>query len=93
MNNMTSEKSPWKIVKRMHVSDKAIRKIKEKNTIVMFVELEANKPQIKKAVEELFDVEVEGVNTMITPLAEKKAYVTLRPEYNALDLAIDLGIL
>ncbi|NIQ08064.1 MAG: 50S ribosomal protein L23 [Candidatus Korarchaeota archaeon] len=90
---MSLRTSPWKIVKRMHISDKAIRKIKEQNTIVVMVGLEFNKRQVKRAVEELFDVEVEKVNTMITPLAEKKAYVTLRPEYSALDLAIDLGIL
>lgn len=90
---METEVGPWEIVKRIHVSDKAIRKIKEQNTIVMIVDLDANKPQIKEAVEELFDVEVAKVNTLITPLAKKKAYITLRPEYSALDLAIDLGIL
>lgn len=90
---METEVGPWEIVKRIHVSDKAIRRIKEQNTIVMIVDLDANKPQIKEAVEELFDVEVAKVNTLITPLAEKKAYITLRPEYSALDLAIDLGIL
>lgn len=85
--------SPWETIKRVHVTDKAIRKIKQDNTIVFIVNLDSNKPQIAQAVENLFDVEVADVNTMITPLAEKKAYVKLRPEYPALDLAIDLGVL
>lgn len=87
------EIEPYKVVKRIHVSDKAIRKIKKQNTITVIVNLEANKHQIKRAIEELFDVEASKVNTMITPLAKKKAYVKLRPEYDALNLAMDLGVL
>lgn len=87
------EIDPYEVVKRIHVSDKAIRKIKEQNTITVIVNLEANKHQIERAIERLFDVEASKVNTMITPLAEKKAYVKLRPEYDALDLAMDLGVL
>jgi large subunit ribosomal protein L23 len=30
---------------------------------------------------------------MITPRGEKKAYVKLKPEYKAADLAVELGIL
>ena len=48
---------------------------------------------MKKAVEELYEVEVEKVNLLITPQGEKKAFVKLTPEYRASDVAIKLGIL
>ena len=37
----------------------------EKNTIVFRVAIDATKPQIKAAVEGLFGVKVDGVNTLI----------------------------
>jgi len=48
---------------------------------------------VKKAVEELYEVEVEKVNLLITPQGEKKAFVKLHPNYKATDIAIKLGIL
>ena len=37
----------------------------ENNAVVFRVERSATKPQIKAAVEKLFDVKVEGVNTLV----------------------------
>ena len=56
----------FKILIRAEVTEKAIRLIQEENKLVFIVNRNANKHQIKRAVEELFDVEVEKVNTMIT---------------------------
>jgi large subunit ribosomal protein L23 len=47
---------------------------------------------IKNAVEQLYEVKVEKVNTLITPRGEKKAFVTLKPEFKASELAVKLGI-
>jgi large subunit ribosomal protein L23 len=41
----------------------------------------------------LYGVEVESVNTLITRKSEKKAFVKLKDQYNASDLAIRLGLL
>ena len=41
-------------------------KLSEHNQVVFRVPHEATKPQIKKAVEELFKVKVKGVNTLVT---------------------------
>jgi large subunit ribosomal protein L23 len=45
------------------------------------------------AVEELYDVVVDKVNSAITPEGEKKAFVKLHPDYKAVDVAIKLGII
>jgi large subunit ribosomal protein L23 len=69
------------------------RLIEKENKLVFIVNLKATKAEIKQAVEELYEVEVEKVNLLITPQGEKKAFVKLRPEYKAVDVAIKLGIL
>jgi large subunit ribosomal protein L23 len=48
---------------------------------------------VKNAVEKLYEVKVDKVTTLITPYGEKKAFVKLKPEYKASDVAIKLGIL
>ena len=82
-----------KIIIRAVVSEKAIDLIQRENKLAFIVDRKASKSLIKKAVEELFDVRVEKVWTLITPLGEKKAIVKLREEYSAFDLASQLGIL
>uniref|UniRef100_A0A287DBE5 Large ribosomal subunit protein uL23 N-terminal domain-containing protein n=1 Tax=Ictidomys tridecemlineatus TaxID=43179 RepID=A0A287DBE5_ICTTR len=45
----------------------------------------ANKHQIKQAIKKLYDIDVAKVNTLIRPDGEKKAYVQLAPDYDAMD--------
>jgi large subunit ribosomal protein L23 len=63
------------------------------NKLMFIVNLKAGKSDVKRAVEQLYEVEVEKVNVLITPQGEKKAFVKLKPEYKASDVAIKLGIL
>lgn len=67
--------------------------VEKENKLVFIVNLNAAKSDVKKAVEELYEVEVAEVNLLITPQGEKKAFVKLQPEYKAADVAIKLGIL
>jgi len=83
----------YKIVIKALVTEKTIRMIQEENKLVFIVNRKANKHQIKRAIEELFDVEIEKINTMITSKGYKKAIVKLKPEYLAIDIATNLGIL
>ncbi|ELW67203.1 Inositol polyphosphate multikinase [Tupaia chinensis] len=53
----------------------------------------ANKHQIKQAVKKLCNIDVAKASTLIRPDAEKKAYVQLAPDYDALDVANKLGII
>jgi LSU ribosomal protein L23P len=62
------------------------------NTIVIVVDRDLTKKDIKREVEKTFNVKVEKVNVVITPHGEKKAYVKLKPEYEATEVAQKLGI-
>ena len=74
-------------------TEKAVRVMQSENKLVFQVTLKAKKAEIKKAVENVFDVKVESVNTLITPQGKKKAYVKLTPEFQAIDVATDLGLM
>ncbi|MCD6428813.1 MAG: 50S ribosomal protein L23 [Desulfurococcales archaeon] len=82
-----------KIIKRVVATEKALTYIENHNTLTFIVDIRATKHDIKRAVEKLFDVKVAEVRTLITPKGEKKAYVRLKPEYKASDIATRLGIL
>ncbi len=84
---------PYEVVKYPVMTEKTMRMVEEENKLVFIVDRRANKHMIRRAVEELFDVEVEKVWTLITPRGEKKAIVKLRPEYKAVDVAMRLGVL
>ena len=70
-----------------------MKKIEDNNTLVSTVDVKANKHQIKQAVEKLYDIDVAKVNTLIRPDGEKKAYVQLATDYDALDVANKIGII
>jgi len=80
------------IIKRVVITQDAVSLIEKENKITFIVDLRATKKDIKRAVEELYGVKVEKVNTLITPRGEKKAYVKLKKEYPASELAVELGI-
>jgi large subunit ribosomal protein L23 len=67
--------------------------VEKDNKLIFLVNLKAGKADIKRAVEELYEVKVEKVNLLITPQGVKKAFVKLTPEFRASDVAIKLGIL
>lgn len=75
------------------MTESASLMVEKENKLVLIVNLKASKNDVKKAVEELYEVEVEKVNLLITPQGEKKAFVKLHPNYKATDVAIKLGIL
>ena len=80
------------IIKRVVITQDAVSLIERENKITFIVDLRATKRDIKRAVEELYGVKVEKVNILITPRGEKKAYVKLKKEYPASELAVELGI-
>ncbi|UCC32981.1 MAG: 50S ribosomal protein L23, partial [Candidatus Bathyarchaeota archaeon] len=84
---------PYDIVLYPLMTEAASRMIETENKLVFMVNLKATRTEIRRAVEELYEVVVEKVNTSITPKGEKKAFVKLHPEYRASDVAIRLGIL
>jgi large subunit ribosomal protein L23Ae len=83
------------IIKYPLITEAAFNKIDSptENALVLIVDRRATKTQIKKAFEALYEVKVAKVNTLITPDGKKKAFVKLTPEYSALDLATEFGII
>lgn len=83
----------WDILQYPHLTEKSMNQVEMENKIIFIVDLKATKNQVKKAVEQEFEVKVEKVTTQITRKGEKKAYVTLHPDYDALDIATSMGML
>ncbi|MGB9675822.1 MAG: 50S ribosomal protein L23 [Candidatus Bathyarchaeales archaeon] len=75
------------------MTESASMMVEKENKLVFIVNKKAGKADVKRAVEELYEVKVERVNLLITPQGEKKAFVKLHPDYKAADVAIKLGIL
>jgi large subunit ribosomal protein L23 len=75
------------------MTESASLMVEKDNKLIFIVNLKAGKSDVKRAVEELYEVKVDRVNLLITPQGEKKAFVKLKPEYKASDVAIKLGIL
>ena len=83
---------PHKIIIRPVITETALELIEKENKITFIVLRKANRITIRRAVEVLYDVKVDKVNTLILPDGKKKAYVRLAPEHSAADVATKLGM-
>ncbi|CUM54062.1 unnamed protein product [Debaryomyces tyrocola] len=81
----------YKIIVSPIASETAMKKVEDGNILVFQVDLKSNKHQIKSAVKELYDVDVEYVNTLVRPNGTKKAYIRLTADHDALDIANRIG--
>lgn len=72
----------YDIIRRPVVTEKSMASMSEKK-YTFIVDIHANKVQIKKAVEEVFGVKVQNVNTMVTRGKNKRVGVHTgkRPDY------------
>ncbi|MFW9809507.1 MAG: 50S ribosomal protein L23 [Candidatus Thorarchaeota archaeon] len=85
-------RDPNEIIIRPVVTEASLEAVDEENKLIFYVVRTANKNTIRWAVESLYEVVVEKVNTMIMPDGKKKAFVKLAPEYSAAEVATSLGI-
>ena len=98
---MSAEPKHYDVIRKPIITEKATM-ASEFGAVVFEVAMDANKPQIKDAVENLFGVKVKSVNTTITKgkvkrfrgqpgrrRDVKKAYVTLE-EGNTIDVTTGL---
>ncbi|MGA2783590.1 MAG: 50S ribosomal protein L23 [Candidatus Bathyarchaeia archaeon] len=81
------------VVRYPLLSEDAVTLLEAENKITFIVDLRSDKHDIKRAIQELYEVRVEKVSTLITPEGDKKAFVKLTPDFKAADLAVRLGIL
>ncbi len=84
---------PYDVILYPLMTEVTSRILETENKLVFIVNMKATKGDIKRAVEELYEVRTEKINVMITPRGEKKAFVKLNLENKAVDVAIKLGIL
>ena len=98
---MSAKTEHYDVIRKPIITEKATM-ASESGAVVFEVSIDANKPQIKEAVEGLFGVKVKSVNTTITKGKTKrfrgrpgvrkdvkKAYVTLE-EGNTIDVTTGL---
>lgn len=98
---MTTKPEHYDVIRKPIITEKSTL-ASEAGAVVFEVAIEANKPQIKEAIETLFGVKVKAVNTTITKgkvkrfrgrLGKrkdvKKAYVTLE-DGNTIDVSTGL---
>merc|ERR1711982_143614 len=83
----------YSIIKYPLTTESSMKLIEDSNTLVFIVDIRANKRQIKSAVKDLYSIECEKVNTLITPRGLKKSYVRLSKDFDALDVANKVGVI
>ncbi len=83
----------YAVIQHPLMTEVTSRILETENKLVFIVDVKSTKRDVKRAVEELYEVKVSKVNVAITPKGKKKAFVKLHPEYKAVDVAIKLGIL
>ena len=82
-----------KIISHPSGTEKAIRLMDSENKLIFYVDRKAKKSEIKKALEEVYEVKIVKINTMITNKGKKKAYVKFNIDTPAIDIATQLGLM
>lgn len=73
-------------------TEKAVMKIEAENLLTFEVDQRKTKEKIKKEIEDLFDVKIEKVRTLIRG-NKKIVYVKLKKDFLAIDVATKLGMM
>lgn len=84
---------PYDIVKYPLSTEKSIRLMEAENKLIFVVNKKATKKEIKKAIEDMFRVEVKSVNTFVNAEGEKRAYVKFSAKNPAIDIATQMGLM
>jgi large subunit ribosomal protein L23 len=84
-------RDPYEIILHPYVTERALFMMDRENKLQFIVKMDATKEEIKHSIEEIFEVKVESVNTMVTKDG-KKAIVKLRPEYSAEEIGMRIGV-
>ena len=84
---------PYTIIKYPLSTEKSIRLMESENKLIFVVSNNSTKKDIKKAIEEMFKVEVDSVNTLVSQDGEKRAYVKFSAKNPAIDIATQMGLM
>ena len=83
----------FQVLKHPLTTESAMKKIEENNTLVFIVDVRADKAKIRRAVKEMYDIQCKKINTLVRPTGDKKAFVKLAADHDALDVANKIGII
>jgi large subunit ribosomal protein L23 len=87
-----TEISPYEVIIHPFVTEKTMAAMERENKLEFLVRREASKPAIKKALEQLFDADVDSVNIKIGRDGQKHAIVKFGEGTKAEDVATRVGI-
>ena len=82
---------PYDIIFHPYVTEKTMNFMERNNALEFVVKRDADKNTIKKAIEQMFEVKVQDINTRVTKKG-KHAIVTFTPEFKAEDIGMRIGI-
>ncbi|MBI2133273.1 50S ribosomal protein L23 [Candidatus Woesearchaeota archaeon] len=83
----------YKTISHPLATEKSIKLMESENKLIFAIDKKATKKDVRIAVESMFKVKVESVNTFITNKGKKRAYVKLKPETPAIEVATQLGLM
>jgi ribosomal protein L23 len=81
-----------KVIKYPVSTEKGIKLMESENKLIFVVDGAATKPEIKKAIEKMFSIKVEKVNTYIMQ-GKKRAYIKINAETPAINVATQMGLI
>ena len=73
-------------------TEKAVMKIESDNLLTFQVDKRKTKEEIKKEIEELFNIKIDKIRTLIRD-NKKMVYARLNKKYLAIDIATKLGLM
>jgi len=74
------------------VTEKAVMLIEARNTLIFETDKDSRKEAIKKEFEDIFGVKIEKIRTLVKR-NKKYAYIQLKKEFPAIDIATKLGLM
>ncbi len=83
----------FNVIKYPLTTESIVKKIQRGNTIVFIVNSSANKKLISKTVKNLYKATPVKINTLIQANGEKKAFIKLTSDCDALDVANKVGFI
>jgi large subunit ribosomal protein L23 len=77
---------------RIIVTEKAVMKIESENMLTFQTSKNRSKEEIKKEIEELFNVKIEKIRSLVRK-NQKYFFIKLNKKFPAIDIATKLGII
>lgn len=88
-----TQKEPYKVVLYPLSTEKSLRLMESENKLIFTVDMKATKKDIKEAIEKMFKVKVDKVNTFVNQEGQKRAYIKFNASTPAIDVATNLGLM